>query len=178
MELVNKIFDKISEYDLLNTIIPGAVFVVLFKHSPWPSMTDFNVWETLTIVYLSGLIVNRFGSVVVESLLRRLFKHARYEDYLAAEGKDQKLKILVAHNNLYRSLISEFSLIIILRAVAALGIMDKIGIAKEWLLVTVLMLLVILLVLAYGKQTKYIVSRVEKQVGSHKATGDNGIKAK
>lgn len=165
MELAKKIFDKISEYDILNTVIPGATLSILLGSEFRSFSENLAPWQVLTLIYILGLIVGRFGSIIIEKFLRCLVKHAEYSDYLAAEEKDPKLKALVTHNNLYRSLISTGIVAGLFRLIEVTKVVEKVEAPDYVLKLIALVIFSGIFIMAYIKQTKYIVARVEKNKG-------------
>lgn len=101
-----KIIEQLSAYEILNNIIPGAIFVVLADRMTMFSFQTDNVVADMVIFYLAGLIIGRVGSLVIEKFLKRIrfVIFAPYTDYVKAEKKDNKVQILSNKNNVYRSL--------------------------------------------------------------------------
>lgn len=88
-----KIIEQLSAYEILNNIIPGAIFVVLADRMTMFSFQTDNVVADRVIFYLAGLIIGRVGSLVIEKFLNwiRFVIFAPYPDYVKAEKKDNKV---------------------------------------------------------------------------------------
>ena len=128
-------------------------------------------WEliasTLLIVigvflyYFIGLVISRFGSLVIEPLLKyfSFLKFADYKNFVAASKKDKKIELLSEVNNTYRTLSSLFVLQLLLK------LYDKIEgrfpVLQECDAIVLLVLLLVLFLLSYRKQTSYITKRIE-----------------
>src|SRR5439155_26543527 len=103
--------------------------------------------------------------VAIEQLsllpLKRLcfVKFAPYSDFVAASQKDDKLDLLSEVNNTYRTMCSLFSLLLLLKLYTKVEC--ALPALKVWhgTLLTVLLLLVFLF--SYRKQTSYITKRIK-----------------
>ena len=68
---MNDILNKISSYNLLNYLLPGAVFSVvaeLFGLIPAPT----EIVEKLIWFYFVGMVISRLGSLILEPLLKKM----------------------------------------------------------------------------------------------------------
>ncbi|GAI86798.1 unnamed protein product [marine sediment metagenome] len=106
--MMKEILTKISSYDLFNNLLPGVIFSVIIDKITIFNLLDHGVMIVLFISYFIGLIISRIGSLVIEPLLSKMkfIKYAPYAEYLKAEQKDPKIKILLEKNNMYRTMIS------------------------------------------------------------------------
>lgn len=93
---VEKLFEQLSVYEVLNNFLPGAFFCILFR---WQTGVGYEVNDTVTeilVFYFAGMIISRFGSLVLEPLcgkLRFVEKEA-YGDYIKASKRDPKIETL------------------------------------------------------------------------------------
>ncbi len=161
---MEKLLEQISTYELLNNLLPGAHLYTLFCwHTGYQSKID-NVVLELFVFYFIGLVVGRFGSLVIEPLYKKLgiINTADYEDFIEASKKDSKLETLSTKNNMYRTFTAVFMLYAIWRI--ADWTIIKYPILQPWLMKIGIVLLILLFSLSYKKQTKYIYERVKKQM--------------
>src|SRR3989338_2221551 len=111
------IIDKLSSYNLFNYLFPGVVFVVLAQALTHYSFVQQDILLGIFLYYFIGLVISRFGSLVIEPLLKRLsfLKFSDYRDFVAASKKDEKVDLFSEINNTYRNLCACFSLLILLK---------------------------------------------------------------
>lgn len=160
---MNDIFNKISSYNLFNYLFPGILFVVISAQYTSFNFTQPDLILGLFVYYFIGLLVSRIGSILVEPLLKRVkfLKFADYSKYLVACKNDPKIEILSEVNNTYRSIIAVIVSVFILKGYDWL-LTIKTGLRGESLSL-VLVLLLILFLLSYRKQTHYITRRINKK---------------
>ena len=117
--MVDTIIEKFSSYNILNYILPGIVFSIFSNKVFVFSLTSNNILENVFLYYFYGLILSRIGSLVVEPIFKKikLITFAKYEDYIEAEKKDEKLSVLSESNNMYRTLISTFITLLLLYSI-------------------------------------------------------------
>jgi len=151
---------KISSYNLFNYLFPGIVFVVLAEIITSYSFLYEDIILGIFIYYFIGLSVSRFGSLVIEPLLKKtsFVKFVEYKRYLLAMKKDKDIEILSEINNMYRTISSVFVLLIILKLYSILE--NKFLFLHEFGVYILGILLLIMFLYSYKKQTKYIKDRV------------------
>ena len=162
---MDKFFEKLSRYHLLTNLIPGVLFLYLLNMLDIFSI-DLSDWlKTLIIGYFAGLVIGRIGSIIIEPWFKKwkIVKYAPYPDYLKAEKDDSKLPDLLADNNMYRTFVAVFMLLVLLEIVHLIPAADEF-IHSELAVLILLTCLLLLYVLAFRKQTNYIRKRVEKIV--------------
>jgi len=155
------ILDKLSSYNLFNYLLPGVVFVILADAITDYSFIQKDVVLGLFLYYFIGLVISRVGSLVVEPLLKRVsfLKFADYKDYVVATKKDERVELLSEVNNTYRTLCACFGLLILLKLVEILG--KKFSIPQGWEFFILVVLLLVIFLSSYKKQTAYVKKRVE-----------------
>lgn len=161
MEALAAFLGRISSYNLLNNLIPGAIFCVLLKTFVGYDFISVGIIELLIVFYFSGMVIGRIGSLIIEPVLRimKIVDNRNHKLYVAAEQKDKKISSISETNNIYRSIITVvFTVLIIKIYRAAFELQWDFGRLQEWLL---LIALLFLFVFAYRKQTKYLVSRID-----------------
>lgn len=180
MEEIGKcILDKISSYNIFNNFFPGFVFCYMTKFLTNYKMDTGSAWENLFIYYFWGLIISRIGSVVIEGILLKIkitnkdskqkqnyINRASYMEYSRASEKYTFIKILNETNNMYRTMISVFVCVLIIKIYELLSIycakiLGDIGMALKILFLVVG---IILFIMSYKKQTDYIRERVQDYV--------------
>lgn len=110
---MESLLEKISSYNILNNLIPGAVFVFLGKLLDIISLPLDGIVESIFIYYFCGMIISRIGSLVIEGIFERLkwIKYASKAEYVAAVKKDARIESLLETSNMYRTCASLFSYI-------------------------------------------------------------------
>ena len=151
---------KISSYNLFNYLFPGIVFVVLAEIITSYSFLYEDIILGIFIYYFIGLSVSRFGSLVIEPLLKKtsFVKFVEYKKYLLATKKDKDIEILSEINNVYRTISSVFVLLVVLKIYSLLE--SKFLFLHEFGVYILGILLLIMFFYSYKKQTKYIKDRV------------------
>jgi hypothetical protein len=146
---VESILDKLSSYNLFNYLLPGVILcVVSDRYFDIPLLQD-SIITGLFFYYFVGLITSRFGSIVLEPILKKL-KIVKFAD--------QKVEVLSEANNMYRSLIS--ALVILCLLVAGEKIIHEYESLSSYYKYALLPALLILFVFSYRKQSEYIVKRI------------------
>lgn len=166
METLSKLLDKISSYDFLNYLLPGSIFCVLLKHLVGYDIIAFSMIENFLICYFVGLVISRFGSLVIKEVMKKVgfFVEVNYKDFLAAEKVDSKLTVLNAVNNMFCSFASAMSLLLLAYLVKYIAIIATIVTNHFGLIVVVLLL--VLFLFSVRKQTAFIKKRVENTKGN------------
>jgi len=114
------------------------------------------------LYYFVGLVVSRFGSLVIEPVLRRtsFIRFAAYKDFVAASKKDDQLNLLSEVNNTYRTLCAVFSLLLIVKVY---GLVEgRYPVFKGWDATVLSLLLLVLFLFSYKKQTAYVTKRIKE----------------
>lgn len=169
---MEEILKKFTSYNIFNYLFPGTVFAVIGDSLTSYSILQDDLLIALFLYYFIGLVISRVGSVVIEPILKTLkvVKFASYPDFLTALKNDNKIEELLESNNMYRTIISLFVFLL------GLLIFEKFAEQYTWLgdnaIPVTLVLLLILFVLVYRKQTQYITKRVE---ASKREQGNNEV---
>ena len=161
MEIVTKLLDKISAYQVVNYIIPGSVLCVLLKHMVGYDIIAFSMIENVIICYFVGLVNSRLGSLILRPILKkcRLVKDAPYDDFVSVEKYDAKLTMLSDINNVFRSFASVMLVLLIAYGIKHIEIIEKYIITNfNWIAI---LFLLMLFVFSIRKQTKFVKDRVE-----------------
>lgn len=158
---MKELLDKISSYNVFNYLFPGILFAVISNEFTAYSFLQDNLIIGAFVYYFIGLVISRFGSLVIEPLLRKLsfLKFANYKDFVSASKKDAKIEVLLEINNMYRTLISMFVLIFLLKLYELIE--SSAPILKDWSTYILLALLLVMCLFSYRKQTNYITKRIK-----------------
>jgi hypothetical protein len=154
------LIEKISSYNLFNYLLPGVLFAVIASKLTHYSFLEHEVVVAAFIYYFIGLVISRFGSLVIEPILKaiRIVKFADYGAFVAASKKDPKIELLSEVNNTYRTLCSLFVLLLLLKVYEKMASrwpsLERFGIA------VLLVLLLLMFAFAYRKQTEYVKKRI------------------
>lgn len=157
---MKEIIDKLSSYNIFNYLFPGVVFSIFATKFTDLNLSFDNLFLGAFAYYFIGLVISRFGSVFIEPLLKltRIVKFADYKDFISVSKSDNKLETLSEANNMYRTLVSMFSLMFL-----TFGF-QKLACKWEFLrnnqAIIILTLLFFLFLFSYRKQTNYITKRI------------------
>jgi hypothetical protein len=155
------ILDKISSYNIFNYLFPGVLFVILAKST---TSYDFVQEDNLLgafLYYFIGMTISRFGSVIVEPILKsiKFLKFTDYKRYVHASKQDSKVDLLSEVNNTYRTLNAMMFLLLLLKGY---NLLSERFLFNNTVALGILTLLIFTLYLfSYRKQTNYITKRIE-----------------
>lgn len=160
---MKEIVEKFSSYNIFNYLFPGFVFVGFTKQFTSYTFFQNDMLTNLFVSYFIGLVISRIGSLLLEPFLIKIsfLKFANYSHFLKASKKDPKIETLSEVNNMYRTLCSLLFLLLPLKLIELLEM--KYPIIKSWSLHLLIILLLILFLFSYRKQTNYITKRIMKK---------------
>lgn len=155
------ILDKIGAYNLFNFLLPGVLFAVVLERMTSYSIIQENLAVGAFVYYFVGLVISRFGSLVIEPFLKKIsfLQFAPYADFISASKSDPKIELLSQDNNMYRTFVALFVLLILAKVYELASTMFPI-LNEQSVTIAVLALLVGFL-LSYRKQNDYITKRIE-----------------
>ncbi|MEZ6104464.1 MAG: hypothetical protein R3E01_36465 [Pirellulaceae bacterium] len=168
---MKEIIEKLSSYNVLNYLVPGALFAILGEQITAYTFARSDVVTGLILYYFIGLVISRLGSLLIEPALKKLkfIKFAAYPDYVAASATDAKIDTLSEANNTYRTLCTLFL------SLGLLKVYELLANRLTWTPVKALGVfcgvLFLLFLFSYRKQTNYISQRVKtvnEQTGKEK----------
>ena len=157
---MNELLAKLSSYNVFNYLLPGIVFAILAGDIIHYPIIQKDIVTGAFFYYFVGLVVSRFGSLIIEPLLKwlRFVRFADYKDFVAASQKDAKLDVLSEVNNTYRTLASLISLLLLLKLY--MKIEERFPRFNEWNWTALAVLLLVMFLFSYRKQTSYITKRI------------------
>lgn len=158
---MEKFLDKISSYNILNNLLPGAIICYMLKIFMDINILQDGIVENLFIYYFAGMIISRIGSVIVESICKKikLVVFAPYDEFVRASLIDDKVNILSETNNTYRTMLSMCLMLLIVKAY--IFIANHVKWLSDYTVIIILFSLFILFLYSYKKQTGYILKRVK-----------------
>lgn len=158
---MEKIIDKLSSYHIFNYIFPGGLFLILCNNYLNIKVEQDKFIYFFFMAYFIGIIINRVSSLVTEKIIYFVFKIKKesHENYIKATRKDEKIEILMQDINMYRSICTMLIILLIIKVAKMFGLYQLID--KDFLIVLLFIILIIIFICAYIKQTKYVISRVK-----------------
>ena len=166
---MEKLLEKLTSYNLFNYLFPGIIFSILLEKTTNYSIIQENIVVEAFLVYFIGLLISRISSLIIEPTLKKVkfVKFADYKDFVLASEYDNKIELLSESNNMYRVFISLFVVLIIVNIYEQL-LQQTLG---EYTNFVVTVLLLLLFLFSYRKQTNYITQRVEIYKNKQKKEG-------
>lgn len=158
---MKEILDKISSYNLFNYLLPGILFVTIADKFTSYSFIESNLIIAGFLYYFIGLVVSRFGSLIIEPTLKKIsfLKFTDYKEFISAAKKDPKIDLLSESNNMYRTFSSMLILLVLLKLYELIEL--KFQMLKNWNPYILIVLLLIMFLYSYRKQTEYITKRIK-----------------
>ena len=158
---MNDLINKLSAYNIFNYLLPGIIFVALASKLTKYSLIQQDILIGIFLYYFIGLVISRFGSLIIEPILRRFkfLKFADYEDFIKASKKDEKIELLSEQNNMYRTICSTFILLLLLKIYEIIE--TQYQVLQNWNSIILIVLLLVMFLLSYRKQTKYVKKRID-----------------
>ena len=163
MFFTTNLLDKLARYNVINFIVPGAVFSLYIKEIGTFTMLPEDIISRIALFYFAGLVISRIGSIIIEPLLLKLniIKHRNYSSFLAASSKDPKISVFLEDRNAYRSLIALIISIALFRTLDFISKTLSVQANQTLLEGLHLLFLFFLFLIAYKKQTQYIADRID-----------------
>lgn len=160
---MDKLLDKISSYNLLNNLLPGAMVVYLIKFTIGIDITQTSIISDLFIFYFVGMVISRIGSLVIEPICKKikLVSYSDYKSYIVACNTDNKIETLLETNNTYRTFLAGCFFVLLAWAYYKAG--QQYQLLFDIAPIVAIVLLICLFAFSFRKQTSYIKQRVEKQ---------------
>ena len=150
-----------TTYNLLNYLLPGILFVIFANHFTSYSFLQENLIIGGFLYYFIGMVISRIGSLFIEPFLKkiRFLNFSNYKDFIYAGNKDEKIGVLSEQNNQYRTIVAFLVSIGLLKVWELFS--DYLNLSQFAEAVIIYVVLLIIFLVSYRKQTNYIRSRVE-----------------
>jgi hypothetical protein len=155
------LLDKLSSYNVFNYLLPGILFAVFASRLTIYTLIQHDIVLGIFVYYFLGLVISRFGSLIIEPLFKKtgFVEFAPYADFVSASKKDDAINILSEANNMYRTLCSVFILLLLLLGYQWLQLhIPGLG---QWNPYIATVLLILMFLLSYRKQTDYVKKRIK-----------------
>lgn len=158
------LLQKISSYNIFNYLLPGVVFVTLLRLLTKYELIIDDFIVGVFFYYFIGLIINRIGSLVIEPIIKKtlLVKFFDYRKFISASRKDEKIDLFSEVNNMYRTFISMFLILLLIIIYEKFSLL--LSISHFVMTLIGLILLIILFIFSYKKQSEYINKRIDSQI--------------
>lgn len=157
---MEKIFEKLDSYNIFTNLIPGCVLVKLLSLLGLYNIQIESAVAVVVLYYFFGVVASRIGSLIIEKvlLLCHIVKYAPRAEYIKATHKDNDIKKLLESSNMYRTFAGVFFLLLIAKAYqSGMNFFNVSANVAEWISIVLLFLL---FVFSFIKQTKNITKRV------------------
>lgn len=160
--ILTKLIAKISRYEIITNIVPGALLAYILTYIGYNIMLD-NTILNIVVCYYVGIINNRFSSLCIEGIMKCAgwIEWREYEQYNRAKKERPFIASLQESANQYRAFSSVF-----LISVVAFGfskLQETVPFFFEYGYVFVIFALFILFLLSYRKQVNnYIVKQIDE----------------
>jgi len=161
---MKELLDKLSSYNIFNCLFPGTIFCFLSKEVTGYQMVFDDITTSIFSYYFIGLIISRVGSIVIEPIFKKLkiIEFADYSDYIIAEKNDPKIEVLSESNNMFRTLISLIFVFVVIKIYFLFETKYSMLLNCRWIVISLVLL--VLFVLSYKKQTKYITKKINSNI--------------
>lgn len=158
---MKELLEKLSSYNVFNFLLPGVIFAVFAGEFTNYNFVHENIIIGAFIYYFLGLIISRFGSLVIQPILKKLhfIQFADYAKYKKASKSDDQIVIFSETNNMFRTFISTFFLLLVLNFFEYCESLYPVII--QWRFLGLIIVLLVVFLFAYRKQTKYITDTVK-----------------
>ncbi len=156
--LFTLITSKISEYEILVNLFIGLLWFVIVGLLWAPRIMVLSPVYVGVLAYFIGLVIGRVGSLILEPLLKQFTEAASYDDFILAEKRDAKIKILHTMKTIYRNI----SALMVTLIATRLGVYANVDIGRYGMIFYFISSgLFVLFFLSYIKQGKYVQKRIE-----------------
>ena len=158
-DIVNSLFNRLSSYQILAILLPGASLLGYMKfYLSIEIKVDENVWWFLLSSYVTGVILSRIGSVVIEGIMKKFSYIKKYDvqRYLIKRKDDDLVETLLSFANLYRSYCAVFL------TLPVVSLLKGFRPDEHCAMYLFYLLLLILFVISFCKQYGYFCDSVDK----------------
>ena len=156
---MEKVIEKISQYNLFNNLFPGTLFIIIINNMFNLDILEYNILIITVMAYFVGIVLSRIGSLIIEPCIK--IKCQSYTDYLVAEKNDPMVKQLLQEKNMYRTILALILITLLCKIFQLISLKVKFNMNIIELIIGVLLL--ILFIFALKKQNKYICQRIKNQ---------------
>lgn len=160
---MKELFEKLSTYNIFNYLFPGVIFTILLSKVSSLDLIQKDLFLGAFVYYFIGLVVSRIGSLFIEPFLKwiKFLKFSEYNKFLEVSKLDPKIELFSEINNMFRTLCSLFFLLILAKLYSYF--LQKLPFFANNDRVIMIILLFLLFLFSYKKQTKFITKRIESK---------------
>jgi len=158
---MKELLDKLSSYNIFNYLFPGVVFVVILSRISEYDLIQKDIITGSFLYYFIGLIISRIGSLFIEPFLKwiKFLKFSNYNKFVSASKVDSKIDLFSEINNMYRTLSSLLLLLMLIKVYESF--LSELLFFRDYGSIFLIVVLLVLFIFSYRKQTTYITKRVE-----------------
>ena len=151
---MEKIIEKIDNYNLFTNIVPGFLILMF-------NVYYFNlIGEQIVIAYFAGQTLNRIGSITIGILLLKLTreKGEPYNKYIVACRKDDKIDILLQERDTFRTFCT--LVLVCMLEIIFYKLIKFFNISNGITIFSVLTIMFVIYAISFCKYNKYISERI------------------
>ena len=161
---MSEVIQKISNYNIFNYLFQGEIMCYFLE-----KFHNYNIFHTDIIInvficYFIGLCISRVGSLFFDKFFEIIgfINKETYKDFIEASKKDDKIELFSEISNTYRTLLTLFSILIIIKLFQSCP--------NQWVIqdckyMGLLVGFLILFLFSYKKQVKYTTKRIKNALG-------------
>ncbi len=152
----------LSNFRVVSSLVPGAALCIFINDFLKVNILKDEVILNLFIFYTVGVVVGRVGSIIIEPLFESfgIIDKENYPDYIDAEIKNPKVSTIDEISRFYRSLTTLMMFIIV--GIVIEYPMKMYPMTNVLVMHIVSVLMLILMIKSYSKQSKYTAKRIKK----------------
>lgn len=158
---MDKFLEIITRYNFFNYLLPWVILIIYIDSFYFHAF----IWKNNIIIifflaYFLWLLISRIWSLLIEPFSKKMerIEWRKYSLFIEASQKDEKIEILQSECNMYRTLIS--LVMICLLYTLYTNLMFCFFSSERYFLC---ILTIIILILSYKKQNRYIIKRIDMQ---------------
>ena len=157
---MKEILDKLTSYNIFNYLFPGILFVAIAKYFTSYDFILENNFIGAFLYYFIGMVISRFGSLCIEPMLKKtkFIRFSEYSEFILASNKDKKIELFSEVNNTYRTITAMLFLLLALKLYDHFDL--QYHFAKGVSFSIAIILILVMFLLSYRKQTSYINKRI------------------
>ena len=155
---MDKIIEKIDNYNIFTNIIPGYVLLIFNLH--YFQINSLNIGEQIIISYFAGQTLNRLGSIIVQKILFKFTKEKGedYNKYILASENDPKINILMQERNMCRTFCALF--VICMIEIILSKLLKVCSIPNDIMIIILITIFLVIYSISFCKYNRYIANRV------------------
>jgi hypothetical protein len=156
------VFEKLSSYNLVTNLVPGAVLAVALRYAGLPLVDPEKVGTFLVLAYALGAVSSRLGSLILDPALHRskILPSRDYKAFVEVSATDPKMDVLVETANGYRTFTSAG--VLFFGMVGAFKAANGLGLSQTEMLMAAAAAITLVFGLSYKKQDSYVSARVAR----------------